>query len=180
MGGLVARSAIHQASEAGMAWPRQLRQMVFLGTPHHGAPLERGGRIVDTLLGISPYVAPFARLGQARSAGITDLRFGNLQDADWQHRDRHTQRHDDRVPTPLPEGVRCYFVAATTASAAGSLRSTVIGDGLVPLASALGKHRSPALALKVPKSHRLIATSANHWDLLSRGDVYSQLRKWLA
>jgi len=178
MGGLVARSAC--SIGAAQPWMRSLTKMVFLGTPHHGAPLERGGRIVDTLLGISPYVAPFARLGQARSAGITDLRFGNLQDADWQHRDRHTQRHDDRVPTPLPEGVRCYFVAATTASAAGSLRSTVIGDGLVPLASALGKHRSPALALKVPKSHRLIATSANHWDLLSRGDVYSQLRKWLA
>jgi hypothetical protein len=157
-----------------------LTKLVFLGTPHHGASLERGGRLVDALLGVSPYVAPFARLGKARSAGITDLRFGNLQDADWQHRDRHAQKHDDRVPTPLPAGVQSFLGAATTAEKATGLRSAVVGDGLVPLASALGEHRDPALALKVPKSHRFVLTSANHWDLLSRTDVYAKLRAWLA
>jgi hypothetical protein len=60
------------------------------------------------------------------------------------------------------------------------MRSVVIGDGLVPLASALGKHRNPAHALNVPKSHRLVVTSASHWDLLSRADVYAKLRAWLA
>lgn len=43
MGGLVTRSACHLAIEQGMAWPKHLRAMVFLGTPHHGAPLERPG-----------------------------------------------------------------------------------------------------------------------------------------
>ena len=28
-----------------------------LGTPHHGAPLERGGTWIDTLLGVSRYSA---------------------------------------------------------------------------------------------------------------------------
>ena len=84
MGGLVARSAVHQASEAGMAWPRQLRQMVFLGTPHHGAALERAGNWLHTVLGLSPYLAPFTRLGRLRSDGITDLRHGNLLESDWQ------------------------------------------------------------------------------------------------
>ena len=79
MGGLVARSACHHAEAQGQAWLASLTKLVCLGTPHHGAPLERGGRWVDVLLGLSPYVAPFARLGKARSAGITDLRFGNLQ-----------------------------------------------------------------------------------------------------
>jgi hypothetical protein len=60
------------------------------------------------------------------------------------------------------------------------MRSALIGDGLVPLDSALGEHRNPALALKVPKSRRLVVTSANHWDLLSRADVYAKLRVWLA
>ena len=178
MGGLVTRSACHLG--AGQAWMQRLSKIVFLGTPHHGAPLERGGRLVDVLLGISPYIAPFARLGKARSAGITDLRYGNLQDADWQHRDRHAQTRDDRVPTPLPVGVPVYLVAATQAERAGSLHDAVVGDGLVPLASALGEHRDPALALRVTKSHQLLVTSANHWDLLSRADVHASLRGWLA
>jgi pimeloyl-ACP methyl ester carboxylesterase len=178
MGGLVARSAC--SIGAKQAWMKALTKLVFIGTPHHGAPFERGGRLVDSLLGISPYVAPLARLGKARSAGITDLRFGNLHDADWQHRDRHTQKHDDRLPTPLPEGVPAYVVAGTTAKHATGLRGAALGDGLVPLASALGEHRDPRHALQVPKSRRLVVTSANHWDLLRRVDVYEQVRRWLA
>ena len=104
MGGLVTRSACQLAEQHGHRWLKSLKKLVFLATPHHGAPLERGGHQVDMLFGISPYVAPFSRLGKARSAGITDLRFGNLQEADWQGRDRHSQRHDDRRPTPLPAG----------------------------------------------------------------------------
>jgi pimeloyl-ACP methyl ester carboxylesterase len=180
MGGLVTRSAIHLAQQQGLDWPRRLRALAFLGAPHQGAPLERGGLLVDRLLGISPYVAPFARLGRSRSAGITDLRFGNLQDADWQGRERHTQRHDDRQPTPLPPGVAAYCVAATTAQAVGSLRSQVLGDGLVRIASALGHHRNPALALGVQPSRQRVVTEAHHWDLLSRPEVGAQLRDWLA
>lgn len=178
MGGLVTRSACSLSEQR--PWRAHLSKLVFLGTPHHGAPLERGGRLVDTLLSISPYVAPFARLGKTRSAGITDLRFGNVQDADWQQRDRYDQKRDDRQPTPLPEGVSCHLVAATTSEHATSLRSATVGDGLVPLASALGEHSDPKRALKIPKSRRMIVTSANHWDLLSRDDVYQQLRAWLA
>ena len=188
MGGLVLRSACHQAQQQGMAWPRVLRAMAFLGTPHHGAPLERGGRRIDRLLGFSPYGAPFARLGKARSAGITDLRFGNLQDGDWQHRSRHDQRHDDRLPTPLPAGVDIYLVAATTEPRAGHPVRRAVGrvvgqllgdDGLVPLASALGRHKQAALALRVPAAHRLVLQGADHWDLLGRREVSAQLGRWL-
>ena len=180
MGGLVARSAVFQARQRRHAWTSVLSKLVFLGTPHHGAALERGGHQVDMLFGISPYVAPFARLGKVRSAGITDLRFGNLQTADWHGRDRHSQRHDDRRSTPLPAGVDCFIVAATKAMKVGGLHSRVVGDGLVPLASALGEHREAQHTLKVPKHHTRIVTAADHWDLLNREDVYAQLRAWLA
>ena len=179
MGGLVARSACHVAQQQGLPWLARLRELVCLGTPHQGAPLERGGRLVDAALGLSPYAAPFARLGKARSAGITDLRYGNLQDADWQGRDRHAQRRDDRQPTPLPAGVNAYLVAATTAEDTQGLRHHLIGDGLVPLASALGRHRRAALALTVPDAHQFIATRCNHFELLGRADVQAQMLAWL-
>jgi pimeloyl-ACP methyl ester carboxylesterase len=179
MGGLVARSACHHAKAQGHAWIGALKKLVFLGTPHHGAPLERGGRRIDLLLGLSPYAAPFARLGKARSAGITDLRFGNVQAADLQGRDRHAQHLDERHATPLPQDVAAYLVAATTAEHAGGLHGKLIGDGLVPVASALGEHPDATLALQVPASHRHIVTHCGHLDLLCHEQVYACLRGWL-
>jgi pimeloyl-ACP methyl ester carboxylesterase len=181
MGGLVARSACHVG--ARRRWRRQLTRLVCLGTPHHGAPLERGGHMFDLLLEAMPYAAPLARLGQRRSAGIIDLRHGSVQDAD--------RRPGERRPTPLPRGVDCYVVAATLAAMVDrperlhrrlvhGLHERLIGDGLVPLASALGEHPQPALALKLPASHRLIVPSASHWDLLDHPQVSAALKRWLA
>lgn len=184
MGGLLARSACLAAAEAGMAWPARLTRLVCLGTPHHGAALERGGRLVDALLSASPYVLPFARLGKARSAGITDLRYGNLRDTDWQdengHDRRHEQRRDDRTPVPLPAGVAVYLMAATTAAQPAGLRHALLGDGLVSVASAWGEHPRAGLRLDVPAAHRALITQANHFDLLSRPEAYAQLRDWLS
>jgi hypothetical protein len=99
-----------------LRWRSRLTRLVCLGTPHHGAMLERGGHRLEQLLHLNAYVAPFARLGRLRGAGITDLRFGNVQRADWDGRAAHDQRHDDRRPTPLPKGVAVHLLAATTAA----------------------------------------------------------------
>ena len=180
MGGLVARSACHAADAAALPWRAKLCKLICLGTPHHGAVAERGGRLVDALLELSPYVAPFTRLGKSRSAGITDLRFGNIQRADWAGRAAVDQRRDDRHPTPLPTGVEIYLLAATTAEQPVGLKHAIVGDGLVTLASAWGEHRDPARALAVPASRKALITQANHWDLLSRSDAADALRRWLA
>ncbi len=182
MGGLVIRSACHQARQQRLHWPAHLSHLVCLGTPHHGAPLERGGRRLDQLLGLSPYLRPLGRIGEARSAGITDLRHGNLQDADWQGHAPGGPTDDRRVPTPLPRGVACHLVAATQAAQAdgpGRLRDRLLGDGLVPLASALGDHPDRRLALKVPARRRLVVPECNHWGLLNHPAVAEQLKAWL-
>jgi pimeloyl-ACP methyl ester carboxylesterase len=179
MGGLVARSACHAAEQRQLQWPGCVTSLVCLGSPHHGATLERGGHLVDLALGLSRYAAPFARLGRARSAGITDLRFGNLQEADWHGRERHHQAHDDRQPVPWPSGVTPYLVAACLSEQADTRRARLLGDGLVPLASALGEHRDPRLDVSVPASQRVVVVGANHFDLLDSAAVAAQLRRWL-
>lgn len=180
MGGLVARSAHHVAQSEGLAWADRLRNLVCLGTPHHGAPLERGGHWIDLLLEQTPYTAPFARLGKIRSAGITDLRHGLVLDQEWQGRDRFAGRAPPRLGVPLPAGVRCFTVAATTGVSDDRLRHRLLGDGLVPVPSALGQHRNPRLALAFPPQHRWIATRCSHLDLLSSDAVCRQMLSWLA
>ena len=54
----------------------------------------------------------------------------------------------------------------------------LVGDGLVPVASALGRHRDPAKALPIPKSHQWIGHGIGHLELLNRPEVYAQLRAW--
>lgn len=180
MGGLVIRSAVHSARQQGLRWPERLRHIVFLGTPHHGAPLERAGNWVDVLLGSSRFAAPFARLAQLRSAGITDLRYGLLLEQDWAGHDRFRRQPDRRQPVPLPEGVACYTVAATTAAHRSRLAERLVGDGLVPLPSALGQHTDMARCLAFAKDAQWIAYRTNHMALLHHPDVARQLMDWLA
>jgi len=180
MGGLVSRSAQHYATLAGQEWARRLRKLVFLGPPHHGASLERAGHRLQRLIEEIPYAAPLSRLGKIRSAGITDLRHGNLLDEDWQGRDRFAHPNDIRRPVPLPEGVSCFTVAATKSKVAHDVRSRIVGDGLVPLASALGRHADPRFALAFPEAHQWVACDTGHVELLDQPAVYDRIRDWLA
>jgi pimeloyl-ACP methyl ester carboxylesterase len=177
MGGLVARSACHFGELAGHLWRGKLRKLICLGSPHHGAALERGGSWVDLLLGSSRYSAPLARLGKIRSAGVTDMRFGNVLDEHWQGRDRFAHGGDTRDPLQLPSGVECYAIAATTALQA---RGKLPGDRLVSVDSALGRHHKPQLTLAFPAAHQWIGFGMSHLDLLSRTEVYATIRRWLS
>jgi pimeloyl-ACP methyl ester carboxylesterase len=179
MGGLLARSALHYGTRAGHCWPEKLVDMVFLGTPHHGATLERAGNRIDRALGATPYTAPLARLGRIRSAGITDMRFGNLLDEDWAGRDRFAHGPDPRQCVPLPPAVRCYAIAGSMGRKNGDLKDRLVGDGLVPLDSALGSHPDTNRTLAFPQDRRWVGYAMSHLALLSHPDVYARLRHWL-
>jgi pimeloyl-ACP methyl ester carboxylesterase len=165
MGGLVARSACHHGRAAGHTWPKVLRKLVFLGTPHHGSPLERGGHGLDRVMELSPYSMPITRLSKARSAGITDLRHGVIAAGEQ--------------VVPLPSGVKCYAAAAVRAAKRNALSDRWVGDGLVPLDSALGRHRDATRTLEIPKHRQWIGFKMGHRELLSHPDAYSQLHAWL-
>ena len=165
MGGLVARSACHEGRRARHAWPKCLHKLVFLGTPHHGAPLERGGHGLDLMMNVSPYSMPITRLSKARSAGINDLRHGTISTGE--------------TTVPLPAGVKCYAAAAARAAKRSLLSDRLVGDGLVPLDSALGRHRDSSRRLAIPRDRQWIGYGMGHRDLLNHPEVYSQLRAWL-
>lgn len=177
MGGLVARSAYHYGCLAGHGWPACLERLYFLGSPHQGAPLERGGNWLHLLFEVTPYTAPFARLGRIRSAGVTDLRHGSLLDEDWQGRDRFREVGDYRHPVPLPEQFRCYAIAASLSPEPG-VGDRILGDGLVPLDSALGRHREARFSLDIPESQSYVRRNINHLDLLDDAAVFRKLRRW--
>jgi pimeloyl-ACP methyl ester carboxylesterase len=179
MGGLVARAACEEARRADHRWRPLLKNLVFLGTPHHGAPLERAGHGLDVLLASTPFTAPFTRLGQLRSAGITDLRNGHVSDADWHGRARFGSAADHREPLPLPEGVACFTIAATLAPQRGLLAERLLGDGLVPLRSALGQHDDPLRRLVFARASQRTVHRTGHLALLSSPVVAEQLKDWL-
>jgi pimeloyl-ACP methyl ester carboxylesterase len=182
MGGLVTRSACHYGKAADHAWLARLTKIFFLGTPHQGAPLERGGNWVNLVLDASPYTAPFSRLGRIRSAGITDLRHGAILDEDWKARDRFAHSRAPRRTLALPEGVACFAIAATTGKRAGDLGDRLLGDGLVPVASAFGRARGSGKGREspFPESRQWLGAGMNHLDLLERREVCDRLRSWLA
>ena len=166
MGGLIARSACHYGRQAGHLWTKQLSKLVFIGTPHHGAPLERGGKRVNFLMDLSPYAEPFTRIAKKRSSGISDLGHGSIVDETLDF-------------VPLPGGVECFAMAATLAKKPSRIHERLIGDGLVPVDSALGRSRSPAATLKFPESHQWLGFETGHIDMLGRKELYGQLQDWL-
>jgi pimeloyl-ACP methyl ester carboxylesterase len=176
MGGLVSRSACNAAEAEGHAWRKRLRALICLGTPHHGAPLERNGNVIDVLLGVTRYSAPLARLGKIRSAGVTDLRFGNVLDEHWQGRDRFAPGSRPGTLLGLPSDVACYAIAATLSPDSASKRRS---DGLVPVDSALGRHAKPERTLAFPSGHQWIGFGMGHLDLLDRPQVYAKILAWL-
>ena len=180
MGGLVARSACSHAEKAGQGWRKHLKNLVFLGTPHHGAPLEQVGNWIDVMLGSNVVTRPFAAIGQIRSSGITDLRHGYVQASDWEGADRFEHTPDARQPLPLPAGVACFTVAATTSSAPSPVRDQLLGDGLVPVRSALGLHAEARHTLAFAPENQWVAHGMNHMEMLRRPEVTAQVVAWLS
>jgi pimeloyl-ACP methyl ester carboxylesterase len=159
MGGLVMRAACAVSTDSESPWTDLVTDVVCLGTPHLGAPLERVVNKGVGALGRLPEAAPFGRILEYRSVGILDLRHGLARDVQ-----------------NLPNA-RYRLVAATLTRSPRSVTSGTIGDYLVPYRSALGRSRGGEEMF--PGAETLHVPSADHFDLLNHDDVYAAIRAWL-
>ena len=178
MGALVVRSACHQAVEAGHSWIEPLRNVVMLGAPHTGAPLERVVNAGMHLLARVPETRPVATLLNQRSVGIKDLRYGSLLEADWLGIDPDERLRDRCSPVPLLPNTNYYAVAATLTRRHDSPLAPILGDLLVQWTSATGQHPVRRIPLREDGCYHI--GRAAHLHLLNRPAIYAQLRNWLA
>ncbi len=177
MGGLIIRSACHRAHAAGRPWRALLTHVVMLGTPHLGAPLEQQVNRANRVLARLPEAVPLVSTLDARSAGIRDLRFGALIEADW--RDRHPDHVQDPCgEVPLLTGVRHCTISATLAARHDGVPGRLAGDLLVTHTSATGAGRHRLVALSAADTVHLGGLS--HFALLNHPRVYAHLCDWLA
>ncbi|MCD9150823.1 alpha/beta hydrolase [Psychrobacter sanguinis] len=181
MGGLVSRSALYYGGETSDSWVSKVDKLITLGTPHHGAVLERIGDIVQQSISKLPFAGSLGKLGDIRSTGIIDLRHGSVRDEDWQSlATRSVLPDSERQVTPLPPHITAYFLAGTLSETEDSSKmSYLLGDGLVNINSALGEH-TEMHTLQVPKERKKVFYGVGHFGLLSDKQVLDQAIDWLS
>lgn len=180
MGGLLSRSALFYGQEQGFSWVKRVGNLVTLGSPHHGASLEQIGHFVQDKIAKLPFAGSLAKLGDLRSAGIIDLRYGSIRDADWKSAEgRSVLPAEFRHPTRLPLHVNTYLVAAALIETHYESKTTsLLGDGLVSVESALGEYTKEH-TLAVPEGHKAIFYGVNHMNLIYSDRVHAQIMAWL-
>jgi len=183
MGGLVSRSALFYGKQMGLNWILLVDHLICLGSPHQGALLERLSYMVQDKVGKIPFAGALARLGDLRSAGIIDLRWGSIRDDDWEHlkSGRRGDFADNRRPAPLPSNIKAYFMAGTIEHEnAPSKTREALGDYLVSVKSALGEHSNPEYQLNVPQERKAVFYGVDHMQLQYSQRAIDQVLIWLA
>lgn len=171
MGGLQARSAAETARRRGAAWLAPLSQIICLGSPHLGAPLEQAVHVCTALMKHLPLSRPLATLLDSRSLGIKDLRWGYTADEEWKRRDPDALWAADRMQyAPVP-GVRYRFFGTCLTQDPQHPLSRAIGDGLVPVPS--------SLATDIAGADSALRVALHHMRLLNHPEVYAQIRRWI-
>lgn len=180
MGGLVSRSAAHYGREYGHAWSQRLKHIFCLGSPHLGAPLEKGTHMLSVLLQAFPTAGTEvpAALLNSRSSGIKDLRYGYTLDEEWRDRDPDAALEDHRRDALHVDGVGYYFLAATITTDPNHPAGILLGDVLVRTPSAAG--RAPEPDRHIPFHSGRVFGGMHHFHLASHPEVYAAIRQLLA
>lgn len=157
MGGLLIRAGLEACPDG---WAQAVSDVITLGTPHLGSPVERAIALGMQLFGPIPELAPYHRIFRHRSVGVLDLAEGMpAPPSSWPH-------------------VRYRLVAASLTASPRHPIARSIGDLLVTPESALAQPaRGPRL---FPAASTLHIPNAHHFDLLHHEDVAAAMTSWLA
>ena len=177
MGGLVIRSACWYAESDHRYWPKTLKRIVFLGAPHQGSHVEKAGHLVDKAMQSIRYVEPLS-FGRKRSAGIKDLRHGNLLEEDWNSGTGDTPERPTRKDLPLVSSVDYYFIAASIGQHQADPIGHIFGDLLVRVGSAMGNGLRSRGSLDIKEENCRIFQEKTHFDLVDDDRVLKQIVKW--
>jgi hypothetical protein len=160
MGGLIIRAACAVSTSADRAWTERVTDVVLLGAPHLGSPVERTIARGVTAFHRVPELSPFARIFDQRSGGVLDL---------------HDGPSDEIAHLPH---ARYHLVAATLTRSPRHPLAATVGDLLVPYRSAAGL--LPNGEEIFPGADVLHVPGADHFDLLNHDQVHAALGGWLA
>ena len=178
MVGLVARSAAYRAELERKLWPTLVRQIISLGTPHMGAPLEQFVHYASAGLNAVPETRPFSRFLRRRSGGIRDLRQGSLVDEDWRDCDPDALRAKAVAEVPLLSTATHCFVTATITRSPRHPLGRLVGDYLVLQPSGSGRSGTRRIGFDEEYGHHV--GGAHHFALLNHPAVHDKLREWLS
>jgi len=172
MGGLVIRSACDAAEATQQRWIRYAGDVVTLGTPHRGSPLEKAANVASWALAAAPDTRPLADFLNGRSAGIKDLRFGAILEDDWSGTDPDALLRNTVGNHPLPSGIRHHFVAGVTTADPAHPIGAAVGDLVVRASSASGRRNLRPTSVAVLGGVR-------HLDLPRDPHVVERVMTWL-
>lgn len=172
MGGLVIRSACATAQTRGDRWIDGVTDVVTLGSPHLGAPLEKLTNAVAWGLSVAKETQPLANFLNSRSRGIKDLRFGATREADWGGIHPDALMVNGFAADALPTTINHHFVAGVVTSDEAHPVGVVMGDLMVRAKSATGGRR-------LEPTNTMVIGRVRHANLLRNEEVIDQVMGWL-
>ena len=153
MGGLVIRSACALGQSHGDGWISRMSDVVTVGSPHLGTPIEKLVHGLAAGLGIAGETVPLQEFVDSRSKGIKDLRNG-------------------LAGHPLSPGIAHHFVAGVLTDEAKHPVGAALGDLVVRVSSASG-------GSEAEPSSTLVVSGVRHNNLVHNDEVINQIVSWL-
>jgi pimeloyl-ACP methyl ester carboxylesterase len=175
-GGLVIRSACHLGTETDQGWVSLVRHVIYLGSPHLGAPLEKTTSLATSFLGLFNTTATrvIRDVLNSRSAGVKDLRYGNLVDQDWFDVDPDELGNNRRIPIPWLASARHHFAVGQVLAKTG-----VFGDAMVRPNSAAGRRHGSQPGAP-GGSDVQVMPGLDHLALARDPAIYEHIERWVS